>query len=162
MVFVLASAVLPQLFSQNLKLANSVISSSGNYSKSSSYKLSWTAGEPVTVILESNAHILTVGFQQNWDKIVGVNDIENPLEVLVFPNPSSDKVAVRINTSFSHEIFIELLDLTGSRIYFKKVNDISSGELILVNISSLSKGIYLLHVYSPENKISGVYKVIKQ
>ena len=74
-------------FSQNLSLAGSVVSISGSYTTSTNNSLSWTVGESVVDILTSANYILTVGFQQNWERIVGIEDVEEKMQPAVYPNP---------------------------------------------------------------------------
>ena len=161
-IIIISLTISPALFSQNLRLAGSVLSTAGDYSSSASNKLSWTVGEPVVDVLKTVNHILTVGFQQNWDKIVAVEDVEYNWQILAYPNPVTDKVFIRFASPGSSEIIIELLNVTGGKVFSKKMKNLIDDELITIDVAALRAGLYLLHIYSPEQKTDRVYKVIKQ
>jgi len=161
-VIIITLIITPALFAQNLKLAGSVVSSDGDYSVTTAHKLSWTLGEPVVGVLKTANHILTVGFQQNWDKIVAVEDIEYNWQILAYPNPVTDKVYIRFLNPGSAEIIIELMNVTGGKVFSEKHNNQVEDELVTIDVAMLKPGMYLLHIFSPEQKIDRVYKVIKQ
>lgn len=161
-VIIFSLAICHAIFSQNLKLAGSVVSSHGDYSSSTSNKLSWTLGEPVIDVLTGANHILTIGFQQNWENIVAVEDVEYNWQIIAYPNPVTDKVFIRFANPGSSEIIIELLNVMGGIVISRKMNNLINDEQVIIDVSGLRPGMYLLHIYSPRQKTNKVYKVIKQ
>jgi Secretion system C-terminal sorting domain len=163
LIFILILLTLfPSLFSQNLKLAGSVVAAAGNYSSSSSSKLSWTMGEPVVDYLEASAYTLAVGFQQNWDKIVGIEDTEHQWQIKIYPNPVADKVFISFDKPGSSQIYVEILTLTGGKVFFGNLKTLAEGELATIDVASLKTGLYFLHIFSPMQKTNRVFKIIKQ
>ncbi len=163
LIFIIISLVIsPHLFSQNLDLPGSVVSTAGDYSISGSYRLSWTVGETAVDLLSNSNYKLAVGFQQNWDKIVGIEDIENRWQVLTYPNPVTDKVFIRFANPGSSEILIELLDISGTKLFSEKMKNLLKDEIVTVDVSTLKNGLYLLNILSPGLKTNRVYKIIKQ
>ena len=161
-VMIICLTISPALLAQNLKLAGSVVSTAANNSSSASNKLSWTVGETVVGVMKTTNQVLTVGFQQNWDKIVAVEDVEYNWQILSYPNPVTDKVFVKLSNPGLAEVFIDLLNVTGSKVLSEKRRNLAVDELVTLDVSALKPGIYLLHIYSPEQKSGRVYKVIKQ
>jgi len=150
------------LYSQSLSLAGSVVSISCGYSTSANNNLSWTVGEPVVDILTSANYILTVGFQQNWEKIVGIEDLEEILQTAIYPNPGTGIVFVRTAGYGASEVLIELFDLRGGKVYSERINNIINNEPITLDVSNLKTGMYLLHIYYPGRIPGQVYKLIKK
>jgi len=163
LIFILTSLTFcTAVFSQNIEIAGSVVSTAGDYSTSASGKLSWTVGEPAADILTTANYTLTVGFQQNWDNIVAVEDMENNWQVEAYPNPVTDKIFIRFTDKRSFEILIELINVTGAKVFSEKTENMVEDDLISIDVSSLKRGLYLLHIISPGLKTEKVYKVIKQ
>ena len=71
----------------------------------------------------------------------------------VFPNPASDKLYIRFH-GWDGEKEIKILDITGRSVYLLK----SAEENLEIDISTLPKGIYLIHV---KNKLQYVVNKIK-
>ena len=161
-VVIISLTVCLGAFSQNLSLAGSVVSISCGYTTSADNNLSWTVGEPVVDILKSANYILTVGFQQNWERIVGIEDLETGLQPAVYPNPGTREVFVRITGNNTSEVLIEIFNLQGLKIYSERKNNPMDDELITIDISNLKTGMYLLHVRYPDRIPGQVFKLIKK
>ena len=62
-------------------------------------------------------------------------------QISVFPNPTSDKINVTINSEFSQEFTISMSDMTGKSIYnqnFKNKNE------LIIDAKNFAKGTYVL------------------
>lgn len=67
------------------------------------------------------------------------NEIKNPIGV--FPNPTSDKINIKINNKYSQIFTILMLDMTGKSVYnqnFKNKKD------LIIDAKNLAKGTYVL------------------
>ncbi len=71
---------------------------------------------------------------------LGLDDHKAAVSVQVYPNPSTGKMTVKNNNSEISEI--QLIDLSGKIVYTKS----ASGNELVIDISSLNKGLYLLKV----------------
>lgn len=83
---------------------------------------------------------------------VGIETYENPLLISIYPNPSSSYLS--INLPLNSEL--EILNLNG-KIIRRLVAD---RETITIDISGLSKGLYILNITSDNKTITK--KIIKQ
>lgn len=86
---------------------------------------------------------------------VGINENEQLVKNLfIFPNPSKDKINIKINTIDTELFYIKLTDVLGKEI----ITDKFKTEL---DISSLQNGIYFLSFYK-NNQLLITKKVVKQ
>jgi hypothetical protein len=84
-----------------------------------------------------------------------VNKNSNELNVTVFPNPSSDLIAIQFNNIVKVDYDITLMDLNGKVIEKSKIN---KGQTIAYfDIQTLYSGMYIVDISS--NGISKKYKV---
>lgn len=66
--------------------------------------------------------------------------------VVVFPNPASDKINIKLENIDSSDVLINLLDITGKVVYSKVVNEVRGDFNEVVLISNYNKGIYFISV----------------
>jgi len=88
-----------------------------------------------------------------------ISSLENqqPFDVKVFPNPTEENITFYLTNSA--EVFnLEIFDITG-KIYKSEILTESS---ITVNVSDLSKGIYLYYLYNKDGSRLSKGKFIKQ
>jgi extracellular elastinolytic metalloproteinase len=71
---------------------------------------------------------------------LGLDENKAAASVQVFPNPSTGKMTVKNTHSEINEV--QLIDLSGKVVYTKSV----SGNELVIDISSLNKGLYLMKV----------------
>jgi|GEM_PF-628280 len=65
----------------------------------------------------------------------------------IWPNPASDQVTVNITVNNSQATYIDLLNLTGSRLLSKQVELIAGANSILIkNLHSFPPGVYLFKI----------------
>jgi len=78
--------------------------------------------------------------------------------ILIFPNPVSDRLNIKLLGNEPEKIEIRILSLLGQELMFKKFN---SHQLKIFNFSFLNynKGIYILIIESSGKIIS--YRIIK-
>ena len=80
----------------------------------------------------------------SFPEILSVGDSDEKQFVLLYPNPSSDKLFVAVPQHLS-EVSIELVDMSGRTVH-KLANQ--TGLLFELNVSELSVGTYLVRVQS--------------
>lgn len=87
-------------------------------------------------------------------QLVGQKEIENDVDVQVFPNPFKDELNVNLSTNDA--VNYRIIDLNGRTLL--------SGELYqsgTIDSGILSKGLYLLELYTNDRRIF-VDQIIKQ
>ena len=103
-----------------------------------------TSGDQVVTTSQS---VITNG-------VLGITDAKR-LNFEMFPNPASENVTIQLPTN-SENALVEFYDYVGRLALSKKVSDLDK----VVNVSSLSSGIYMIKVIS--NDKIGSQKFIKK
>lgn len=148
-------------YSFGQSISSQVIASTGDYSESSDYSISWTLGEIAIETLESSAYILTQGFHQGYFEITSVdNPLEKNVEIKVYPNPATDYIFVSLESDEVRSAMIELYDLDG-RIVLKENWDSPEGPYP-IDLSGLTSAQYLLKILTRTGKPLQTFKIIKR
>jgi len=81
--------------------------------------------------------------------LLGIEDVENPIEnvVKLYPNPVKD--ILYINTSYNNLTSVEILDINGRIVKSSGLNNNADAQ---INVSDLNAGIYMINIYSDNNK----------
>ncbi|MCC7534288.1 MAG: T9SS type A sorting domain-containing protein [Bacteroidia bacterium] len=92
----------------------------------------------------------------------GINQIVSPLNPLsIYPNPIKSDLNIIVDISINQNIIVELFDIRGSSIGKYNKGLLSIGQhCLFIDVSSLTQGIYLLKIYTPD-KLIGNTKFIK-
>lgn len=135
-----------------------VVTTSGGYAESTSAKVTWTVGEPVTETVIGTNSILTQGFNQG-DLIITLvkNPEESGLILKVFPNPANDRVNISVVQTEIENLRYILTDINGKVLSNNKLQGYETD----IPVSDLSPALYLLKIYKGRKEI-GVYKIIKK
>jgi hypothetical protein len=141
------------IYSQaQLSIEPSVVASSGNYYESSSMTISWTVGELAITTLTGNNLILTQGFQQPTIMGTGIDKDEFDGKIFVYPNPVQNELFVRFDVERSGNYILELQDVTGRIMSQTMQKPINPGDIIKLNTSAFSPGMYLLRVITTDGR----------
>ncbi len=82
---------------------------------------------------------------------IGVNELNNSeSEVLVYPNPASDKIEFRSMNNFTDKISVELFDVIGKKVLSQN----AFSNSIRMSCGSLQSGIYTARITIGVNKAS--------
>jgi len=91
--------------------------------------------------------------------IADIVDYSN--EVVLFPNPANDNVYLRMNSDiFTGEVTLNIMDIAGRTIVNRQMT-VSSDELIQLNASSFTSGMYFVNI-TGKNGVKAVKKLIVQ
>ena len=82
-----------------------------------------------------------------WSTVLGIEDFENNLSFTISPNPTTTILNIQLSKSLTNGT-IKVFDILGKQILTK---ELSPNNLTQINISNLSKGMYLIKVSSGEN-----------
>ncbi len=143
------------------QIKQEVIASAGGFNVASdnSISISWTLGETIipTFTSQDGTLILTHGFQQKVLITTVAENILNPVQVTVFPNPASEVINIEFDTPTDGEISLFLLDTQGKLVKTDKIEAATTNKQI--NMQDLPSGIYYLRL--TKGKLVNVYKVVK-
>jgi hypothetical protein len=138
--------------------AQEVITSSGGHGITTSVKVIWTIGEPVTETSIGLNNILTQGFNQGN---LLLTTIKKPdllgTDFKIFPNPASDNLKIiAVGIDYEKLRFV-LLDLNGKVL----IENVFTGYETDIQIGNLKPSIYFLKIYQNQTELS-IYKIIKK
>ena len=98
------------------------------------------------------------GFTLKWDTIecnTGVKEPSAGIEnVLVYPNPTSDKVKIQLETTQPEPLQIDLYDIFGRTIYAISVPETTQQYVQNLDVSNLAKGVYMLKIATSKGQIT--------
>lgn len=153
-------------------ISSEVISSAGDYSATDNgVSINWTIGEIYgeTIIGE---HHLTAGFQQgellnkidevvmersdssiidNYNTISDLQQGATNLEVIVYPNPTTDFIRLKFNDPISEELSLLIYDSTGG-LKIRQSIQAGQSDISLLAISDLSAGVYYIKLFDSEKE----------
>ena len=133
-----------------------VIASQGGYVESSDLSISWTIGDTYVKTAQMDQKILTQGFQQSFiTRKIKLNQYTN-LNVVVFPNPTRDKVTVEIKEN-KGTFRVVVYDLLGRIVR----DHTSSDKIRVLDFNSLRSGVYYVHVLNSDELKQSIYEVIR-
>jgi hypothetical protein len=136
-----------------------VISSAGGFNVVSGMSISWTLGETIIPTFKSQdgTLILTHGFQQQLVITAVEENILNPVQVTIYPNPTSEIINIEFNTPNDGEISLFMFDGQGKPVKTDQIGFSVTNKQI--NMQDLPPGIYYLRL--TKGKHVNVYKVVK-
>ncbi len=139
----------------------SVIASGGGQGKTETISISWTLGELATTTLTGGDIILTQGFQQPFDFGTGISTKEMNWEITAYPNPVKDDISIKFEIDRPREFLIEIQDVTGRVISLEQHKEIFPGDVVQLNTSSFTYGVYFLKVFTSDKEQSQVLSIRK-
>ncbi len=144
-----------------IALEPSVLASGGGYAETETMSISWTLGELVTATLTGGDMILTQGFQQPADIGTGISAKELNLQITAYPNPVADVLFVKFDIDRTKEFWIEIQDVTGRVISLEQHKEVFPGDIVQINTSNFTYGVYFLKVFTPDREQSQVLSIRK-
>ena len=140
-------AVAPFITSAQM-LTPTVISSTGGFSSNANGSLSYTVGEMTMVqTFSANGNILTQGFQQPDDYVIGLIDLTQGQfgSFVVYPNPAVDNLWFGFQLPEAGKIQITLYNALGQKISDVFGTNYSSGKVVeQLNVTTYAAGVYML------------------
>jgi len=78
--------------------------------------------------------------------IVGVEELETISNVVVFPNPATDHLTVRLNSTKGGAMNVNLIDAVGKMVQANQVTVSTGTQNIELNLNGIAPGIYALQM----------------
>jgi len=151
-VILLLICGLPDLFAQE-----ALTSSCGDVTGSDG-SVSYSIGQLVCSITAGTNGTLSEGVHQPYEvSMVGIEDeINLDLECLVYPNPTSNILIIKISVYEKEGLVYRLYDSSGKLIDVKNI----TGKETIIRMKNLLPAPYLLKVYN-NKKVLRTFKIIK-
>ena len=143
-------------FSQNLSL--SVIPAQGGFDKTENISLEWTLGESIIETVSKDQIILTQGFHQSFIQRI-LNVYETPFNILIYPNPAYSQFNVHLDIAIEEQLFLRLFDIHGRGL--KEASVYAGVRDVIIDVSNLSSGLYLLKISDLNGSVFESHKIIK-
>ena len=148
-------------FAQSLE--RSVLASTGNYTSTSTLRISSTFGETFVTTLAGSSFELTQGFQQATPTTgPGPGNVQelNFFDVSVYPNPTRNIVNIKANVD--GDFSVSVFDLLGRNMNVDYTNTNKVGKLdVTLDLEKYSAGLYFIKIFDDSNHLKTV-KVKKQ
>lgn len=162
--FTLFAFSLATMSTAQLTLERTVIGSAGsNAVGSANLTTTWTAGETVIGTGENGTITLAQGFQQPHDAPdLSVTINEPNIDLSVYPNPTQDKITVRVDATTDQTLYYGVYDMVGKRIALPEETIHVSGQSeTSIDFSHLAKATYLLQITNNKGKQVASLRIIK-
>ena len=105
--------------------------------------------------------LLTQGFQQPVDFGTGISTEELNWQISAYPNPVTDALFVKFDIDMAREFWIEIQDVTGRVISLEQQKEVFPGDVVQLNTSNFTYGVYFLKVFTPNREQSQVLSIRK-
>jgi len=92
--------------------------------------------------------------------IVGVEELETISNVVVFPNPATDHLTVRLNSTKGGAMNVNLIDAVGKMVQANQVTVSTGTQNIELNLNGIAPGIYELQMVK-DGKASSTRLVVR-
>ncbi len=125
--------------------AQSVLTSDGGFNSGTQGSLSWTLGEPVSETVNSSTGILTQGFQQNYEELMNLAEVNSDALIGIYPNPCSSTLHLQFNKSAL--VDVKIYDQQGRLLTVSEINLQSGVKTCTLDVGELADGTYILHLY---------------
>lgn len=134
---------------QSLKCAKQVISSGGGTAQNGAITMAYTLGQSTTIGASIHGTtILQQGFQTGELEVKSNSLQQRPLEVFVYPNPTTEKITIRHSEEISSSMRLVLFDMVG-RVVEEQVH--TEAQELTTSFTAIAKGTYQLLIEFLEN-----------
>ncbi len=138
--------------------AQETVSTTGGNAIGSGGSLSYTVGQVVYTTHTGTNGSVAQGVQQPYEisTVTGFNETTIHLEIVVYPNPTTNLLQLKVESQELEDLRFQLIDLQGETIENKKVLEMQT----TISMEALPKAVYFLNVIS-NNQAVKTFKVLK-
>lgn len=135
-----------------------IVGSLGGSFSNSNLQVDYTAGEAITQTLSTANYIVTQGFQQPFDGLAALHEIEASGMLSIYPNPASSEVHVLLNNvnTLEGQTEIEILHMNGALALREIVTVSNATDQIRIGLEDLKAGQYLLRIVNDADFIEPI------
>jgi len=102
------------------------------------------------IVIESSSN----GGGTDTNTNVNIIDIDNISKIVLFPNPTTDRVVVQFFVTQNTDIIIELVDLNGKILETREIKAVSGYYSQVLNTINYASGIYSVRIRSKESVVT--------
>lgn len=121
----------------------------------------WFNVQPFYPILQTVLEQNSIGIIKDLTPPLSVDQHSLEKMFAVYPNPTQGEITIEAIDNTGKDIEIEVLDMLGKRLLYKKENGLSNDQVQL-NMESFNSGIYLLKITDITSKYTHIQRVIKK
>ena len=117
------------------------------------FTVPYLEGNPTIDLLVTDVSVLNdfiPTFILNVESNVGVEELANLSDVVVYPNPATTEVTFEL-TSVNENTNVQIFDLLGNLVY----KSTYSKDILMVNTSNFTNGVYIYKLSSDKNSAVG-------
>jgi len=133
-----------------------LVSSAGDSFNNTSYQLDWSIGECITATHSAGSYVITQGFHQNSYVVTSVEDLRTDISISVYPNPTTDFISLKIESSKVEDMQYTITDFSGRVLQTDNFTD----DIEQINFSNYAAGTYFISV-TENNQLIKSFKIIK-
>ena len=142
-------------------LTPTVVSSGGKFHSAGGYTLSATVGEIAVTTLKAATVTLTQGFQQPYDIGTSIKETGLDWSITAYPNPVSEFLNIRFDLEQPLDLNVEIMDISGRKHMIRELYYVTPGEVVTFDMSGFVKGVYMVRIFTPDQRVQKVYKIQK-
>lgn len=137
-----------------------VIASAGETYQGNAMRIDWTLGELSVTTIQNSSQQITQGFHQPSYTVTSVNEIPQEVgEIKVYPNPTSNKIDMKLSFEQARDVKIKLIDMNGKVFWSIEQNGNQIEQT--KDLTNLTNGNYFIHFSIDENKYLEIVKIQK-
>jgi hypothetical protein len=142
-------------------LTPTVVASGGKFHSAGGYTLSSTIGELAVTTLKSATLTLTQGFQQPYDIGTSIKETGLDWSITAYPNPVSEYLNIRFDLEQPIDLNVEILDISGRKHMIRELHYVTPGEVVTFDMTRFIRGVYMVRISTPDQRVQKVYKIQK-
>jgi len=142
------------------KIYPQILSSSGSSYQTNTMTIDWTLGELSITTITGPSSMITQGFHQPKYIITAVDVLsETAGKILVYPNPTSDEVNMKMTFDKTLSVRVRLVDSEGRLLWYEKYTGQNMIERAF--FGNLPNGNYFLNFTTDGNISKQTFKIQK-
>ena len=143
-------------FCANARTASpELVSSAGESFSNATYQLDWSIGECVTATHSAGDYVITQSIHQNSYVITAVEDLRAEIYMSVYPNPTSDFISLKVESSKVEGLQYTITDFSGKVLQTRNFE----GDTEQINFSNYGAGTYFIYVLE-NNQLIKSFKIL--
>ncbi len=143
-----------------VSIEKQVVTNGGTHGSNGDLSIEWTVGQMSSTELTNGDLTLTQGFHQGASVVTGLENNELDIDLLVYPNPSSDYFRLEFPSEINESYQLDLIDQTGMTVETRSLNN-QSQQRVVFSIAHLAAGQYIVRLTTADGNQSNSWLVIK-